>query len=128
MAIAAFEKFTLELVYHQSSLAGIQIVTTNDSLFSHLYYHFDRNRKLLIDIRFRLAHLKKDRAIVSTHVTSPSSFVGYVVGGGNAPTFTDAAVGVPLYTARRHAVRREENVPARNFNVGSPFLRCIFRL
>lgn len=89
MAIAAFEEFSLELVYHQSSLVGIQIVTTDESLFSHLHYLFERSRKLLIDIHLRLAQLKKERAMVSTQVASPSSFVGYTVGGGNALTFAD---------------------------------------
>lgn len=108
MAIATFEEFTLELVYHQSSLTGIQIVTTDDSLFSHLQYLFERTRKLLVDIRLRLAQLKKER---SMYVTFPSPFVSYAVGGGNAPTFANAVAESSFYAGSRHNVRRKPNTP-----------------
>lgn len=74
MAIAVFEEFALELVYHQSSLARIQIVTTDDSLFSQFQFLCERTRKLLVEIRLRLAQLKKDRAVVSKSTLLPLYF------------------------------------------------------
>lgn len=93
MVIAAFEEFTLEMVYYQSSLAGIQIVTSDDALFSHLQYLSDRTRKLLIDVRLRLSQLKKEKAVVSAHVVPPSTSVGSFVGGNNAPAYGDGVEG-----------------------------------
>lgn len=108
MAIAAFEEFALELVYHHSSLADIQIVTTDELLLSHLHFLLERTRKLLADIRLRLAQLKKDRTAISTHISPPSTFVEYAM-GGNAPGFTGASGGMPPYSARRHAQHRKPN-------------------
>ncbi|KMZ76205.1 hypothetical protein ZOSMA_105G00350 [Zostera marina] len=108
MTIAAFEEFALELVYHQSSLAGIQIVTSDDALFSHLQYLSDRTRKLLLDIRLRLSQLKKEKVIASAHVDPPSTFVGPFVGGSNAPAYGDGVEGPTWYTSRRRGVARRK--------------------
>lgn len=108
MAFAAIKEFALELVYHHSFLAGIQIVTIDDSLLSHLHFLSERTRKLLVEIRLRLAQLKKDRAVVSTHISPPSTFVEYAV-RGNAPVFTDTPGGMPPFSTRRHAQRRKPN-------------------
>lgn len=99
MAIAAFEEFALELVYHQSSLAGIQIVTSDDSLFAHLQYLSDRTRKILVDIRLRLAQLKKERSMISTHVIPASAW--HLSGGEAAPTPMEATSRMPPYVSRR---------------------------
>lgn len=107
MDIAAFDEFALELVYHQSSLAGFQIITSDDALFSHLQYLTDRNRKLPLDVRLRLSQLKKEKAIAN--VVPPSTYVGPYVGGSNTPTYGDGGEGPSWYTARCHGVARRKS-------------------
>lgn len=79
-------------------------MTSDDSLFSHLQYLSDWTRKILVDVRLRLAQLKKERAVISTHVIPSSAW--HIGGGEVVSTPMEANVGMSPYTSRRRAPPR----------------------
>lgn len=109
MAIATFEEFALELVYHQSSLTGIQIVTCDDTLFSHFQYLSDKNRKVLLDVCLRLSQLKKEKAVASAHVIPPSTFTGVYVAGNNTTAYGGGTNGPSWYSSWHRGVSRRKS-------------------